>query len=250
MQANPNAINLTKPSDYKIFILLSLILGVCLVSNSFLGASFWLDECISFWVSSHGVADAISRSWHFQGQSPLYYVLLSFWIDIVGTNEVAIRSFSLLCLALTCVVLFRWIKESISLSTAFVTCFIFICQDPSMLALSARPYALGILFCILAVRSLTTFVEKDHSIRFLIAFTVYGTLAIYSHYFAAFSILAVVFTFLLLSYSSKPTIRKLIIISLLAIACLCLPLLPQLELLRSKANEIAFAPCDTINRLF
>lgn len=97
---------------------------------------------------------------NFQGQSPLYYIILSGWIEIFGTSEITIRLLSLACLCLTTLhPLSLGLVDSISISSAFLCCFIFLCQDSTLLALSARPYALGILFSVLSIKSLLKFLK-------------------------------------------------------------------------------------------
>lgn len=261
MQAKPNDSQLTCPSDCKIFILLAVILGCCLAISSFLTESLWLDESISAWVSSNGLATAISRSWNFQGQSPLFYLLLSVWIQLLGSGEFALRLFSLLIITTATLSLFSWIKSSISLSSAFIACTIFICLDPVLLALSARPYALGILFTILAVKQLSYFAlqsniykNASHATIYnslnrhpLLRFWLFGSLAIYSHYFAALSIFSLgVVTIIALQKNKRAAISTTL--ALTAIVISSLPLYPHYILLRSKAAEISFAPAVSLTQ--
>jgi len=49
-------------------------LGLYLRLDS-LCASLWIDEFGTFWVVEHQLTTTLLRSWQFQGQSPLYYVL-------------------------------------------------------------------------------------------------------------------------------------------------------------------------------
>jgi mannosyltransferase len=69
-------------------------LGVGLAARGgMLDAGYWIDEAISVGIASHPLGDipAVLRQ---DGSPPLYYLLLHQWIAIVGTDEAATRSLS------------------------------------------------------------------------------------------------------------------------------------------------------------
>jgi uncharacterized membrane protein len=71
-----------------------LVLGLYLRLDSF-AASLWLDEFGTFWVVERNLKTTLLRSWQFQGQSPLYYLLAWISIQAFGESEVALRAPSL-----------------------------------------------------------------------------------------------------------------------------------------------------------
>ena len=72
-----------------------LILGLYLRLDS-VASSLWIDEFGTFWVVEHDLTTTLLRSWHFQGQSPLYYVFAWVSMHVAGESEVALRAPSLL----------------------------------------------------------------------------------------------------------------------------------------------------------
>lgn len=248
MQAHPEGTDLSEPSNYRFFIYLALFVLCCLTYSSFLGKSLWLDECISYWVSSSGLKASIGRSWNFQGQSPLYYALLSIWMNLIGSSEIAIRSLSLICLTIALAVVFIWLKRNFSLVAAFSGCIIFVFQDNTLLALSARPYALAIMLSVIAIFELHKNTINQSSTVNLILFSIFSSLSIYAHYFSALGIFASALGLLIFGRLKQKTIRQ-IVIALLLVLLLCAPLLPQLILLKSKAAEISFAAPFSVSDL-
>jgi uncharacterized membrane protein len=60
-----------------------------------LDRSFWLDEFGTLWTVEGSMAQLLERVYTFHGQSPLYYVLLWFFVNVLGHSEIALRVFSL-----------------------------------------------------------------------------------------------------------------------------------------------------------
>jgi mannosyltransferase len=60
-----------------------------------LGIGYWIDEGLSVGIADRPLS-AIPEALHMDGSPPLYYVLLHFWVAVVGTSEAGARSLSLL----------------------------------------------------------------------------------------------------------------------------------------------------------
>src|SRR5688500_9429554 len=56
-------------------------------------SSLWLDEALSVNISALPVGDLLERLRH-DGHPPLYYLLLHYWIELVGDGDTAVRALS------------------------------------------------------------------------------------------------------------------------------------------------------------
>jgi hypothetical protein len=73
--------------------------------------SFWRDEAYSALFVLQPVSDIIARS---SFEPPVYYLLLHFWIKLVGESEIAVRSLSFIGYALSVIVVIHWAEERFS----------------------------------------------------------------------------------------------------------------------------------------
>jgi hypothetical protein len=147
---------------------------VCIVLVGFVLAvmvTFWAptlihglmtDELLSVWVSSNGLGDAVSRAQAYQGNSPLYFVLLWAWRAVAGSSELALRLPSVLCLVGAAWHLAkmaaeldgrRWLPGLVAV--------LVLVTDPeaTLAATTARPYALLLLAVVLSTRALLHFLH-------------------------------------------------------------------------------------------
>ena len=53
----------------------------------------WLDEALSVNIAGLPVSDLLEALWH-DGHPPLYYLLLHFWMEVVGESDAAVRALS------------------------------------------------------------------------------------------------------------------------------------------------------------
>lgn len=209
-------------------------------------ASFWLDETISAWIVRGGVSDVVRLSTEFQGQSPLYYVLL--WASglVLGHTEIALRALSVVCGALSLAVLFRIVVRLTDQRVAgFAAVALLLCANVFQDAvLSARPYALGLLAALLSllyVRRLT----ESFSWREAVLFSVSCCAAFYAHYLFAAICIAHGWHIL----RTPGLFRRMagwILLSLVAV----LPAAPQLASLFTRREGLSFAPPLGIKSVF
>ncbi len=132
---------------------LLLLVFVAVFSNGFLRDSFWLDETVSRWIVSDGWSQVISRSIAFQGQSPLYYLVLWSWAQVFGFSEVALRLPSVFLVVLTLCIAAFWVRRLAGNIAAGFAVVVLLSLDQVLLAMSARPYALALFFSVLALRA-------------------------------------------------------------------------------------------------
>ena len=132
----------------------ALTVLVCLAAS--LSRSLWIDEFGTLWAIEDSVAEAWSRALSFHGQSPLYYVLLWPVVHVIGESEVVLRVPSLVCGAATTWLIYRTTVALGSREAAlFAASLIWVTPTVMEGSVSARAYALALMFAALAVHGFT-----------------------------------------------------------------------------------------------
>jgi mannosyltransferase len=70
------------------------------IRSRYLGGQYWMDEAITTGISLHGLTE-IPGVLRYDGNPPLYYMMLHVWMSMFGSSETATHSLSLLCGVLT-----------------------------------------------------------------------------------------------------------------------------------------------------
>ncbi|MGI8623806.1 MAG: glycosyltransferase family 39 protein [Solirubrobacteraceae bacterium] len=159
---------------------ISLLLRVRL-----LGAGLWVDDAQAVGIASHGIR-ALPRTLQEDGAPPLYYALLSLWINAFGSGEVAVCALALAC-ATAAIGAGMWAAGSLFGLRAGLICATCVALSPllSNLAGQARMYALVVLLSLLTTGSFVqVFVHRRR--RYLVPFVVLLALMLYTHYWALF----------------------------------------------------------------
>lgn len=107
-----------------------------------------LDEIGSWGISKGGALEAIKTCILAQGQGPLYFILLSLWINIFGDSVLALRSLSMIIFAgaIVCLALgFAKLKIQESVITGALLVFLFSWCSLNY-SFIARPYSLALFF--------------------------------------------------------------------------------------------------------
>ena len=119
----------------------------------------WLDEVLTFYQTQLPADELVAslRGWH----PPLYFGLLKIWIAFGNSSEFWIRLFSALCFALTVPVVYV-IGRTVSGRRAGLYAACLVATAPFLIryAQEARPYALLLLFCSLALMSVALIVSR------------------------------------------------------------------------------------------
>jgi hypothetical protein len=167
----------------------AIVLLLCAVSlwirTRYVGGQFWIDEAISVGIASHHLS-AIPGVLRQDGSPPLYYVLLHFWMSMVGNTQTATHWLSEICAVLTIPVGY-WAGNSISgkragLMTATLFAFSSFLDYYSV---ETRMYALMTLWGLLAsVGFIRGFVFRER--RFVALFGAAEALMLYTHNWAIF----------------------------------------------------------------
>ncbi len=149
--------------------------------------SLSLDE-----VSSISISENWTQMWRFfwyqEGNMWSYYILLHFWMLLVGQREFAVRVLSAFIGICTIPIFFLFAKDTQSKSIAniatplfiFNLYFIFFSQ-------TARGYSLGLFFIVLSSYLWSRFLKTNKNIL-LVLYAVVAILAIYTHLLTGFVI--------------------------------------------------------------
>lgn len=213
-----------------------LLLSVILLRAP-LTQSFWLDETVTFWVTSETLDDTIHRSIEYQGQSPLYFVLLHYWRGLLGESELALRSLSLLFTFFSFTILYRLarilrIREVVS----FVLIPFLSLEEVTRAAFGARPYALGLVGIVWSFLALVNYCERRR-ISDVAGYIAACLLAFYSHYL--FALVGVVQLAIL--WSRRGGVRWMPLLLGWGVLCLaCSPGLYHILLWMRKSETITF----------
>lgn len=163
----------------------------------------WLDEAVSLDQASRSLSGVIMTQ--VGGvHPPLFHVLMHFWIGLVGTNEVAVRSFALI-FGTAAIFAAYWAgrvlfgKRRVGLFAAAVIAF-----SPYQIWYSqeARMYTMMLFFGLLSLGFLGLAVREGTPGRWTAYFAV-TLLGLYTHYFFFFLVLGEVLYFLAFEVFAK-----------------------------------------------
>ncbi|MCB0335407.1 MAG: glycosyltransferase family 39 protein [Bdellovibrionales bacterium] len=166
--------------------------------------SLWLDETISIWISQESGKEVFFRSLEFQGQSPLYF-FIPWFIQRLGLhNEFWLRLPSVVSVAASLWLLHRIARLYFLPSVALFTVVCFAALDPvQVAALSARPYALALLFSMSTLYAWLCWFQNPSNYRLALC-AISGCLMFYAHYLFA----AVLGVLTVLSFFMYPEAMK------------------------------------------
>lgn len=173
-------------SNVFIFILaLSLFLRIFLLDFE----SLWLDEGSSIKFAKLSIPELIKSS-QADGNPPLYYLILHFWIKIFGDSEFSVRFLSVIFGMLVVVAVYWFCFEfwgrEVAIFSSFITGIsvfqIFYSQE-------ARMYA---LLCLLSIISFLYFVKilRQGEFKHYVFYALTNILLLYTHLYAFFTIFA------------------------------------------------------------
>ncbi|MGI8412076.1 MAG: glycosyltransferase family 39 protein [Solirubrobacteraceae bacterium] len=210
-------------------LMLVLTLVSLLLRSGHLRLHYWVDEGLSVGIASHhlGQIPGVLRQ---DGSPPLYYVLLHFWMGLRGRGEVATHELSLI-FAVASVPAAYWAGRSLFDRRTGVVCSLMVAALPylSVYAQETRMYSLVVLLTLVACASFVhAFVFARR--RYLPAFIVSLTAALYTHNWALFLALMAAVAFLFCVYATPAERRRALwrdgVIAFCAIAVLYAPWIP------------------------
>jgi uncharacterized membrane protein len=221
--------------------LFCVITAAVFILRAPLTASLWLDETLSAWIVMGSVDDVWHRSISFQGQSPLYYLLLWGWSKLFGASELALRSLSILFCGITLALmslLARHLRIG-TLGVVIAVSFLLAADVFQDAVLSARPYSFALMT---AVASILLVMRLVNSFSVLNATLCVSSLValFYAHYL--FGLIALPHAVLLIQ--SRANARRIAPYLVVAGLC-CIPGLLQVATLFARKSGLSFAAAPT-----
>ena len=162
-----------------------LMLGSLTLRTGGLDSGYWIDEGIAIGIASHDLLD-IPRTLGQDGNPPLYYLLLHGWIQLVGTEEAATRTLSLL-FALAAVPAAWWAGSAVygRRAGALAAAGAAGCPFLTVYAQETRMYSLVVVLSLLACASFVLAFLRGRRAH-LLWLGLWTTLLLYTHTWAVY----------------------------------------------------------------
>lgn len=226
---------------------------------AYLAARYWIpglfrgfdtDEYLSLWVTSEGLSETVDRAHHFQGNSPLYFMLLWVWRQVVGASP-----FMLAIPSLACFVAALWHTYALGRDldrpeAGLLAAFVLASGGGRVTELlEVRPYGLLMLAVVLSARALLRWLA-DADPKDGVRLVVYTWVALAMTPFAA--VIAIAWTVGIATAWRRghlPGRRSMPWMIALGVALGAL-LLPQFLLLTGRSEELSYASMPTLGTLF
>jgi mannosyltransferase len=185
-----------------ILILLICCVGFFLRFYDLGGESYWFDEIMSLNFSQKDLVSILNLPSYEAHIPPLYYILLHFWISLVGTSEFAVRSLSAIFGSLSIFALYKLGKTLFNVKIAIYSSFIlavsifhiYFSQEARMYSLLTLTTLLSIFFFLKSL--------NENRLRFWVSYIIVSILMLYTHSYGIF-ILIFQFFYLLFYYRNK-----------------------------------------------
>jgi len=214
---------MTQITLYKTPLLISLIvlLGLTLRLYQIDRESFWFDEAQTYWLIKSSPADiviSVAEDVH----APFYFLLLHYWVRILGDSDGAIRLFSAIFGILAIPVVFqigrRLFNERFGWMAAL---FLSVSGFHIQYSQEARPYSLYFLLTSLSVLFAVLAYKRTHYAW--IGYILSTVLLLYTHNTAVLAVAAVMLFYLVLSWPWKPASLYPFLLANLAVFILYTP---------------------------
>ena len=164
--------------------------------------SLWYDEGLSAYLASLPLADTIAQS-AATDHPPLHALILNVWMRLAGPSEFPVRFGSVVFGTLAVALTYALGRRTGGHRTGVIAAaLIAIAPIAVWYAQEARGYSLLVTLMLIATLAFLRLMEGDQRLRVWLAYTLACAGALYTHYFAAFPIIALNIVFLLrIAYS-------------------------------------------------
>lgn len=175
--------------DQVLFLIIALI-GVVLFSFKITTAPLTYDE---FSVINRSNLDSLTEVYlntkSTDVHPPLMLFFLFFWLKIAGSSTLLIKLPFLLAGISSIYLIFKLTKHWFNSTTALLTTAFFVSiQFTILYSQLARPYILGLFFCLLFANFWTKVIENKGTFLINIAYIITGTICIYNHHYSLLQI--------------------------------------------------------------
>ncbi len=196
----PSLANIGKWAKHKqviLWLLLIILIGAFLRFYDLGAESLWLDEAISENFSRGSVAYIISESGLQHNSPPLYWLMLHYWMVLLGNSEAALRSLSAIlgigAVLITYLVGKKLFNQKVGLIGSFLSAIsyfhIYYSQE-------ARPYSLLLFLSLMSFFFFIKILKEDRKWYYPCYFLA-NLLLGYTHIYGLFIIASQIFYFIL-----------------------------------------------------
>jgi len=175
--------------------------------------SFWLDELVTTWLLRQDFTDMIDVIPASERTPYLYYVLAWAWAHVMGESEVGLRSLSALAGTLTVPVAYAACASLVSRRAGLLAAALVAC-NPFLVWYSQEGRAYSLLVLLSALSFLFFARALEGRPRMLLWWAVASSLAIATHYFAIFLVVAEAIWLLTTSRQRRSTVLLAIAVPL------------------------------------
>ena len=213
-----------------IFFLFEVIIG----SRIFI----WLDEGFTLNTTTESIQESVRRSIIFEGQPPLYFLLLTIWRKL-NTSIFFARLFSILCATASIPLFYNYLKLTRSKLNPIITT-VFFALNPTLIwaGLEIRVYAMILLCSLLLFIYFHKFYISDKiTIKKRLFFILLSVISIHTQYYLA---IILFLNFIFLHFTN----RKVAFIYLIDMIIPVISLIPYFLFI---PDQIAFM---TVNKIY
>ncbi len=184
-------VNSTQVNSTRVIFALCLLSCILRLIN-LSSRSLWLDEYTSFDIAGKSLRAIISGSGFDNHTPPGYYLILHFWISLVGHTEAGLRSLSLVFDLLNVALIVSLFSRLFSREVGIGTGIFYACSSYAIYyAQEGRMYTLLLCLVLLTGRLGVDFIDEETGIGKKVALIIIGTLGMYTHYYYALSLIAI-----------------------------------------------------------
>ena len=213
-------------------------------------STLWLDETLTAWITSSDLRACFNRAWDYQGQSPLYFVLVWCVRQVLGSSELALRALSLLAIGGSAVTFRALLQQAGYRREAWIgamTIAVVLMSDSSA-GLSARPYPLAIWCSLLSLLGLLRWLDGP-SKRTWLLYVVATALTILLHYIFATMVLLHLLVLARRGLKDKQLVYGSIA-ALAAVGICLLPAVPHVLVVAQKSKLYTISEPPTLMTTF
>jgi len=193
-----------KRIDYFLIFLSLLFFFIAAICSTFT-RSLWLDEGWTYLAINHNnITDVFNHVLKYEQSPPLFFIL-DFFSFKIFKNEISLRFVSIISNFSSSLLLFFFLSKILPNNNKnnkiilFSSIFFLLNSYVFFTSVSARPYSLLTLFCLIAGFSfyLGQRSMKDNKIKYLILFTIFMSLALWTHFIALIFFMSLFLFFLI-----------------------------------------------------
>lgn len=152
-------------------------------------SSLWVDELGTWWVVKNGVGATVDRAFTYQGQSPLYYLIVWATRTVAGNSEVVLRLPSLAAAVGSAILIYRLGRTLIGHETARLAVLAFAAGHVLAFESSeARPYALATFAVIASTYALVRWLDDGRRWSLAIVYALLAVTVVWLHYLFALAL--------------------------------------------------------------